>query len=92
MVSRIQIRKETRDACFTDYGTPQVRMSTGRLARSVPAGLIAAEWDQPARGVPRKYYKITAKGRKRLDQLTESWRAWVEVVNDVLDDAEGGTE
>jgi len=62
------------------------------LYRLEDAGLIAAEWDQPARGVPRKYYRITAKGRKRLEQLSDSWRAWVRVVNEVLEGPEGGTE
>lgn len=62
------------------------------LYRLEDAGLIAAEWDQPARGVPRKYYKITAKGRKRLDQLVTSWQSWVRVVNEVLEGPEGGTE
>jgi PadR family transcriptional regulator PadR len=63
------------------------------LYRLEDQALIVAEWDQPARGVPRKYYKITAKGRKRLDELTESWRAWVRVVNEVLDGAvEGGKQ
>ena len=63
------------------------------LYRLEDQGLIAAEWDPPARGVPRKYYKITAKGRKRLEELTESWRAWVGVVNGVLESAaEGGRQ
>lgn len=62
------------------------------LYRLEDAGLIAAEWDPPARGVPRKYYKITAKGKKRLEELTESWLAWVRVVNEVLgsSSADGG--
>jgi PadR family transcriptional regulator PadR len=63
------------------------------LYRLEDQGLIAAEWDPPARGVPRKYYKVTAKGRRRLEELTESWRAWVRVVNEVLDEAvEGGKQ
>lgn len=61
------------------------------LYRLEDAGLIVAEWDPPARGVPRKYYKITAKGKKRLEELAESWRSWVRVVNEVLDGSvEGG--
>lgn len=59
------------------------------LYRLEDAGLIAAEWDQPPRGVARKYYKITAKGRKHFDQLTDSWRSWVRVVNEVLEEPEG---
>ena len=61
------------------------------LYRLEDQALIAADWDPPTRGVPRKYYKITAKGRKRLEELTESWRAWVRTVNEVLDSSsEGG--
>ena len=62
------------------------------LYRLEDAELIAAEWDQPPRGVARKYYRITAKGRKRLGQLTSSWKRWVRVVNEVLEESEGETE
>lgn len=63
------------------------------LYRLEDSGFIRAEWDPPERGAPRKYYSITDEGRDRLAQLTESWRAWVEIVNRIMDDSEReGTE
>ncbi len=59
------------------------------LYRLEDAGYIRAEWDPPERGAPRKYYKITAAGRRRLDQLTDSWKAWIKVVGRVMGDAKG---
>lgn len=52
-------------------------------------GLIAAEWEEVksdraeegAEGRRRKWYKLTAKGRKRLAQRVESHRAWRAVID-----------
>ncbi len=38
-------------------------------------GLIEAEWRQSESGRERKYYALTGKGKKRLRQDTEAWRA-----------------
>ena len=45
------------------------------LYRLEDAELIASEWNPPERGVPRKYYKITPKGRKRLQKSIKA-RSW----------------
>lgn len=52
-------------------------------------GLIAAEWEEVrseraeegAEGRRRKWYKLTAKGRKRLGQRVESHRAWRAIID-----------
>lgn len=54
------------------------------LYRLEDAGLIVPEWDQPARGVPRKYYRLTAEGEDRLERLTASWRRYAAAVEAVL--------
>ena len=38
-------------------------------------GEIEAEWRQANSGRDRKYYRLTGKGRKRLERDTEAWRA-----------------
>jgi PadR family transcriptional regulator PadR len=38
-------------------------------------GYIEAEWRQGDSGRDRKYYRLTGKGRKRLETDTEAWRA-----------------
>jgi len=40
-------------------------------------GLIEAEWREADSGRERKYYGLTGKGKKRLAEDTESWRALV---------------
>jgi PadR family transcriptional regulator, regulatory protein PadR len=35
--------------------------------------LLNYEWQESEAGPPRKYYKLTAKGRDQLRELTEYW-------------------
>ena len=44
---------------------------------------IRARWDEST-GRPRKWYELTAAGRKRLVQRTQSWEAYVECVRRVI--------
>lgn len=43
------------------------------LYRLERAGFVAIRWDTPARGVPRKYYRLTPAGRRELAELTREW-------------------
>lgn len=54
------------------------------LYRLEDAGLVAPEWSQPTRGVPRKYYRLTDAGEDRVRQLTEAWRSFSAAVDAVL--------
>ena len=62
------------------------------LYRLEDAGLVEAEWDQPSRGVPRKYYRITAAGEGRLQELTAAWRSFAAAVEAVLGSQPSGKE
>ena len=35
--------------------------------------LVDYEWQESDAGPPRKYYKLTAKGRAQLDELNQYW-------------------
>jgi PadR family transcriptional regulator PadR len=48
-------------------------------------GLVAAEWDVSANNRRAKYYRLTASGRKRLKDTTESWRRASQAINRVLE-------
>ena len=37
-------------------------------------GLVDYEWQESEAGPPRKYYKLTAKGRVRLQETTDYWQ------------------
>jgi PadR family transcriptional regulator len=67
----------------------EIRLSPGvlypLLAKLESQKLIASEWeevkseraDEASGGRRRKWYKLSAKGRKRLDQKVESHRAYL---------------
>ena len=43
------------------------------LSRLKDEGLLASEWVEAEAGHPRKYYWLTAAGKKRLEQMAETW-------------------
>lgn len=59
------------------------------LYRLEDAGLIESRWETAGRGVPRKYYRLTAAGRQHLATLLAEWRAFVGAVERLLA-TEGG--
>jgi len=43
------------------------------LSRLKAEGFLASEWVESDAGHPRKYYKLTASGRRRAVQMAEFW-------------------
>jgi PadR family transcriptional regulator PadR len=43
------------------------------LSRLKAEGLLASEWVEADAGHPRKYYRLTASGRRRAVQMTQFW-------------------
>jgi PadR family transcriptional regulator, regulatory protein PadR len=58
----------------------------GRLTRD---GLLEAEW-QPSAAHPRKYYKLTAVGRRRATVMVEEWRTFASKIDRLVQAAERG--
>ena len=56
------------------------------LYRLEQEGLIAARWESESarRGPRRRIYRLTAKGRRRLDAARNEWRQFVTVLGGVL--------
>jgi len=54
------------------------------LYRLERAGCVGIRWETPDRGVPRKYYQLTAIGREELRVLTEEWTRYVRAVQKLL--------
>ena len=54
------------------------------LYRLERAGCVGIRWETPDRGVPRKYYQLTAVGREELRVLTEEWTRYVRAVQKLL--------
>jgi PadR family transcriptional regulator PadR len=53
------------------------------LTRLKNAGLLAYRWEESTQGPPRKYYELTEKGRKFLNELEDSWSELVDAVGKV---------
>jgi transcriptional regulator len=47
-------------------------------------GLLTSAWDVSANNRRAKYYRLTASGRRRLRETTESWRRASTAINRVL--------
>jgi PadR family transcriptional regulator, regulatory protein PadR len=57
----------------------------GRLTRE---GLLNARWNSSAGPHPRKYYQLTAAGRRVLDEMTGHWREFTKKIERLLKVAE----
>lgn len=54
------------------------------LYRLERAGSVSVRWETPDRGVPRKYYKLTAAGREELQRLEEEWTTFTKAMAKLL--------
>jgi PadR family transcriptional regulator, regulatory protein PadR len=62
------------------------------LHRLENRGLLAADWKQTETGREAKFYRLTRKGRARLESETEGWRRLTEAVGLILAMSEGGAK
>lgn len=53
------------------------------LTRQKNAGLLSYRWEESPQGPPRKYYSLTQKGKKYLNELEKGWELLVEKVNSI---------
>jgi PadR family transcriptional regulator PadR len=44
------------------------------LSKMRREGLVDYEWQESSAGPPRKYYKLTAKGKAQLAELNDYWK------------------
>src|SRR5262245_19165102 len=59
----------------------------GRLTRE---GLLDARWVEDEAPHPRKYYRLTPRGAKRLREMTDEWRAMTQKIERLIAAAEDG--
>lgn len=62
------------------------------LHRLENRGLMAADWKETETGREAKFYRLTRKGRARLNSESASWRRLTEAVALILRLSEGGAE
>ena len=54
------------------------------LSRLRKDGAVSTSWQESDAGPPRKYYAITAQGRRVLADFTDEWARFREAVDTVL--------
>lgn len=54
------------------------------LQRLEERGLIRSDWQRTAENRRARYYALTAAGRRALGTQTESWRRYVEAMEQIL--------
>lgn len=54
------------------------------LSRLKKDGHVTARWRESDTGPPRKYYAITAEGRRALADFTSQWRLFRDAVDHIL--------
>jgi PadR family transcriptional regulator PadR len=59
------------------------------LARLSRDGLLASEWVTGEGPQPRKYYKLTARGRTRLQQMCLEFRSFTHNIDQLIKDSIG---
>lgn len=59
------------------------------LYRLHEKGLVEAEWGRSELDRRAKFYRLTSRGRRRLEAATAEWRDFSDAVSDVLEEGAG---
>jgi PadR family transcriptional regulator PadR len=54
------------------------------LARLTRDGMLQAHWSATEAAHPRKYYRLTASGRRRLNDMCDHWRDFAEKLDRLI--------
>ena len=54
------------------------------LSRLKAEGLLSSEWVEAEAGHPRKYYRLTAAGRRRVSEMARFWQSFSASLDDLL--------
>lgn len=59
------------------------------LSRLLQSGLVKAEWKESAAGPPRKYFRLTPKGRVALNEFRTVWPQFSQAITSITSAEEG---
>jgi PadR family transcriptional regulator PadR len=54
------------------------------LTRLRKDGLVSSAWKESSQGPPRRYYQITRKGERALEDFATEWRRFSTAVNKLM--------
>jgi PadR family transcriptional regulator PadR len=79
------------------YGLELIRLLEGDAQLAVPEGTlypllnrlredgqVVSEWVEAEAGHPRKYYKLTPEGRRRVVAMARFWRGFTRNVDEII--------
>jgi PadR family transcriptional regulator PadR len=73
---------------LTDRTNGAIEVTDGTLYpllyRLERAELVSIRWETPARGVPRKYYRLTDAGRVELARMTREWTSFADAMSRLI--------
>jgi DNA-binding PadR family transcriptional regulator len=79
---------------LSDSSQQQIKLGAGTLYpllhRLEDAGLVSSRWDEGS-GRRRKWYELTAKGRKRLVKQAELWQQYAQCISRLLAEMQPST-
>ena len=78
---RIVKEMERRSSCYFQFKEGTLYPALHRLEK---AGLVLGQWGGADSGVPRRYYNITPKGQKVLEERLREWQRFSRAVNSVM--------
>src|SRR5467141_2010289 len=81
-----QILKELRDLSDGFFDLKEGTLYPA-LRRLEERGFVASRWQEPKSGMPRKYYRLTDRGRTALREALAVWDAMTAGAERVLEDA-----
>ncbi|MDP9067915.1 MAG: PadR family transcriptional regulator [Actinomycetota bacterium] len=58
------------------------------LTRLRKDGLVRSSWEESPKGPPRRYYRLTPKGRGALKDFTQEWRRFRSSVDELIEEDE----
>ncbi|UCE74313.1 MAG: PadR family transcriptional regulator [Methanomassiliicoccales archaeon] len=79
-----QIIKELRELSMGYYDLKEGTLYPA-LHRLEKRGYLKSEWITQERGMPRKYYALTKKGKEALGEAKKEWTKMVSSCNQVLE-------
>jgi len=71
---RVYVADMLKRLATTEFATQEGTLYP-LLSRMRRDGLVDYEWKESEAGPPRKYYRLTAKGRGQLTELTDYWHS-----------------
>src|SRR4029079_5063413 len=79
---KVYVAEMLRRLSTTEFATQEGTLYP-LLSKMRREGTVDYEWQETDAGPPRKYYKLTPKGRAQLAELTEYWDYLNQTLNSV---------